>query len=520
MPWIVVPNAPSCPADKPFGIRKEVTGEMVGCHATQGEADNHVAALYSSMRNEDMQMYWETDNARNLAEFSRERREELGKEGKAFKNHAGDWSYPIVTVEDLKNAIQAFGRAAEADRAELKMYIMRRARALDQSELIPENWTGKNMSSIKASYLVDIGGLELQEVSGVDSSWVHALPIGSYKHPIYGTLDVTVDRIKRFADNVKSKVRGVDPSINYNHNNSDVAAGWVKDAEARSDGLWVFVEWVKDAATKIKKKEYRYFSSEFEDVWTDAKGADHKDVFFGGALTNRPFMKNLVPINLSEQVFENAFDLVSIISGQTVEDLRGGKSSMELSEDQLNKIAAAVAKTLGANGPVKTTEEPPTAKLEELPGIKELAESNPTVRILLDQVEAQNRKLAESAVTLREARIQNELKEFDKSKIVLTPVSKELVHSVLTVLPDSEHENFWRLMENVRTSQAFLVELGERSGATATYGYEKSPTKRFNDITRELVSSGMDSATALEQAARENPDLYARYRNESYSFKA
>lgn len=193
---------------------------------------------------------------------------------------------------------------------------------------------------------------------------------------------------------------------------------------------------------------------------------------------------------------------------------------MELSEDQLNQIAAAVAKTLGANGPVKTTEEPPVSKLEELPGIKELAESNPTVRILLDQVEAQNRKLAESAVTLREARIQNELKEFDKSKIVLTPVSKELVHSVLTVLPDSAHEMFWKLMENVRTSQAFLVELGERSGATATYGYEKSPTKRFNDITRELVSGGMDSATALEQAARENPDLYARYRNESYSFKA
>lgn len=515
MPWIVMPNAPSCPSDKPFGVRKEATGEMVGCHATHGEANDHVAALYAN----DTQMYWETNESRNLAEFSNERREDLGKEGKAFKNHAGEWSYPVVTVEDLKNAISAFGRSAEVDRAGLKSYIMRRARSLGQADLIPENWTGKNMSAIKASYLVDIGGLELQEVNGVDSCWVHALPIGSYKHPVYGTLDVTSDRVKRFADNVKTKIRGIDPSINYNHNNDDVAAGWVKDAEARSDGLWVFVEWVKDAARKIKKKEYRYFSSEFEDVWTDTKGIDHKDVFFGGGLTNRPFMKNLVPINLSEQVFDNAFDLVSIISGQSVEELRGGKGNMELSEAQLSQIATAVAKTLGENAP-KTEVTPQVNKLEELPGMKELAESNPTVRILLEQVEAQNRKLAESATVLRGARIQNELREFDKSKIVLTPVSKDLVNVILTELPDGQHENFWKLMENVRTSQAFLVELGERSGATATYGYEKSPIKRFNDMTSDLVSTGVDLATAIDRVAQENPDLYARYRSESYSFKA
>lgn len=49
-----------------------------------------------------------------------------------------DGSYPIVTVEDLRNAIQAFGRTDNPQAT--KEHIMRRARALGRTDLIPENW--------------------------------------------------------------------------------------------------------------------------------------------------------------------------------------------------------------------------------------------------------------------------------------------------------------------------------------------------------------------------------------------
>ena len=46
--------------------------------------------------------------------------------------------YPISTVQDLRNAIQAFGRAK--DPAATKAHIKSRAKALGHEELIPDNW--------------------------------------------------------------------------------------------------------------------------------------------------------------------------------------------------------------------------------------------------------------------------------------------------------------------------------------------------------------------------------------------
>ena len=69
--------------------------------------------------------------------FSEEKRTELAKEGMALP----DGSYPIVSEEDLRNAIQAFGRAKDKEAA--KAHIMKRARALGAESLIPENWKAK-----------------------------------------------------------------------------------------------------------------------------------------------------------------------------------------------------------------------------------------------------------------------------------------------------------------------------------------------------------------------------------------
>lgn len=69
-------------------------------------------------------------------EFSQEERERLAKSGAAMP----DGSYPIVTREDLENAIQAIGRAKNPDAT--KRHIKKRAAALGLTELIPEEWGG------------------------------------------------------------------------------------------------------------------------------------------------------------------------------------------------------------------------------------------------------------------------------------------------------------------------------------------------------------------------------------------
>ena len=49
-----------------------------------------------------------------------------------------DGSFPIVTVEHLKNAIRAIGRAK--DPAAVKRHICKRARALGALDLVPDGW--------------------------------------------------------------------------------------------------------------------------------------------------------------------------------------------------------------------------------------------------------------------------------------------------------------------------------------------------------------------------------------------
>lgn len=66
--------------------------------------------------------------------FSEDRRMSMAKEGLALP----DGSYPIASEDDLKNAIQAFGRAKDKEAA--KRHIMKRAREMGKENLIPANW--------------------------------------------------------------------------------------------------------------------------------------------------------------------------------------------------------------------------------------------------------------------------------------------------------------------------------------------------------------------------------------------
>jgi hypothetical protein len=69
-------------------------------------------------------------------EFSDEERKDLAKQHLARE----DGSYPIRNVADLKNAIQAFGRASPGDRAAVKAWIKKRAKALGAEDDLPEDW--------------------------------------------------------------------------------------------------------------------------------------------------------------------------------------------------------------------------------------------------------------------------------------------------------------------------------------------------------------------------------------------
>lgn len=67
-------------------------------------------------------------------EYSSEQRQALADKGEAL----ADGSYPIADKEDLRNAVQAIGRAS--DPAKAKAHIIKRARALGCMDELPEDW--------------------------------------------------------------------------------------------------------------------------------------------------------------------------------------------------------------------------------------------------------------------------------------------------------------------------------------------------------------------------------------------
>lgn len=80
-------------------------------------------------------------------DFSPDRREQLAKEKKALK----DGSFPIENVADLRRAVKAYGRADESKQASVRRHIVRRARALGKTDLIPDGWSENAINDLALS---------------------------------------------------------------------------------------------------------------------------------------------------------------------------------------------------------------------------------------------------------------------------------------------------------------------------------------------------------------------------------
>jgi len=77
----------------------------------------------------------ETADGLTARSFDTAKRKAMAKRHTAMP----DGSFPIANAEDLRNAIQAIGRAKDPDK--VKAHIRRRAKALGLTSLIPESWT-------------------------------------------------------------------------------------------------------------------------------------------------------------------------------------------------------------------------------------------------------------------------------------------------------------------------------------------------------------------------------------------
>jgi len=107
------------------------------------EKASELSARVSKAKKEDeessdyMIQMMDDDPESEMAVVPRRVRQRLAKEGKAMP----DGSFPIRNPQDLKNAIRAYGRAKPGSKGAVRKHIMRRAKGLKLTDLIPPKWS-------------------------------------------------------------------------------------------------------------------------------------------------------------------------------------------------------------------------------------------------------------------------------------------------------------------------------------------------------------------------------------------
>lgn len=122
-----------------------------------------------------------------------------------------------------------------------------------------------------------------------------------------------LQQFKRNFDNGVGMAGGVGTGlpIDFSHDYTGKAAGWMKDLIVEGDILYADVEWSTAGTAALMGKEFKAFSPMFTPAclgdWHDPEnwGNTARNVLEGGALTNIPFFKDLTPIMASTASNEN-----------------------------------------------------------------------------------------------------------------------------------------------------------------------------------------------------------------------
>ena len=253
------------------------------------------------------------------------------------------------------------------------------------------------------------------ELSKEPYSWFEGCREGSwdYTHP-NGKVEkvkITEKTIDNFIRNFKENVRGLvlpgtsNPTvpIDYEHG-KDIkygkdAAGWIGDLEKRPklmggktiQSLWIKpAEYTPDAQDAVKNGVKRFFSVTFND-WTNPEtGKFYKDVLFGGALTNEPFVKGLTPITLTE--LKEELPKIEKEKSHMLEKLKRflAAKDIKFAEDASDELVMTEThKYLTLMAEVKASDDEK---------IKELTEENKKLSDEFEAIEMAEAKLQEEAI--------------------------------------------------------------------------------------------------------------------------
>ena len=128
----------------------------------------------------------------------------------------------------------------------------------------------KNASKLLLNSLLSAHAVKIEDGAASDGVWVRLIPAGSFsgrdgRGPYHAG---DREQLERIAAMTRRYAGTTDLVVDYEHQTLKAAqngkpapaAGWVREVEAREDGIYGLIEWTASAQSAIEAKEYRYLS--------------------------------------------------------------------------------------------------------------------------------------------------------------------------------------------------------------------------------------------------------------------
>ena len=231
-----------------------------------------------------------------MTEYSDPQRDKLASKGQAMPGG----SYPIRNKSDLKNAIQAFGRAK--NKAATKSWIIRRAKALGATDMLPDGWLKSNKVAAARVYVPGEG--EFVELTRNTKGKVfkkQILPFGTFAHPNTPGTRLTIDRgmaetlVKNFNDRVCDIVQVPIVDGENKHNEDPLRnIGEVVGLDIDEDGVNALIDARKPELAGELGRTLIGASAMMHMNYTDTRSGNKVGpTLLHVAVTNRPYITDL-----------------------------------------------------------------------------------------------------------------------------------------------------------------------------------------------------------------------------------
>lgn len=203
-----------------------------------------------------------------------------------------------------------------------------------------------------------LSGFTVSLDEGRRTSVVTIVRTGSFNDPRYGQFEITRQMLLQMVENFEANVYGQDIFVDVAHRPSDGAAAKILSLFVEGNRLRARVEWTDYGLDAVRRRGFQYLSAEFHENWQDnEQNRTFGPVLLGAALTVRPVIKRLDPIQLSEASDDHAVlvhpELESTLKREIttmwknlIDKLRKQLAEQRLSEAVIKRLAEAFASAL------------------------------------------------------------------------------------------------------------------------------------------------------------------------------